>query len=83
MDQERRTMQDRRSVKDRRRLSALKNFFLRRSSGRASQDRRKQLERRTGWIRVSKWSSAYLPTLKIAKFLKPHGRVKNQQRPES
>lgn len=83
MDEERRTMRDRRSVKDRRKLSALKNFFLRRPSRRASSDRRKQLERRTGWIRVSKWSSAYLPALKIAKFLKPHWRSKNLQEPES
>ncbi len=83
MNQERRTMQDRRSVKDRRRLSALKNFFLRIPSRRASQDRRRELERRTGWIRISKWSSAYLPTLKIAKFLKPHRRTDKQPPPKT
>jgi hypothetical protein len=83
MDQDRRTMQDRRSVKDRRRLSGLKNFFLRVASRRGSHDRRRQLERRSGWIRVSKWSSAHLSSLKIAKFLKPHNRTQNPGDPNT
>jgi hypothetical protein len=33
------------------------------------QDRRSQEERRDGWVRISKWSSANLPDLKISKFL--------------
>jgi len=74
MNTERRSMQDRRSVKDRRRLAALKNFFLKTKDRGDDRERRRALERRWGWVRLSKWSSVYLASLKLSKFLKPRDR---------
>ena len=68
---ERRSMKDRRSGKDRRKLSVLKNLFHNAHARQEPLERRQISERRSGWVRLSKWSSAYLPGLKIAKFLKP------------
>ncbi len=59
---------ERRGGRDRR-----KRFRLSRSRysipDRRRRDRRDPEERREGWIRISKWSSAPLEKLKIAKFL--------------
>ena len=60
---------DRRSGKDRRRSISLNRFFYKGPERRVLQVRRSQEERRNGWVRISKWSSAHLPDLKIAKFL--------------
>lgn len=60
---------DRRSGKDRRRSISLNRFFYKGPERRVLQVRRSQEERRNGWVRINKWSSAHLPDLKIAKFL--------------
>ena len=60
---------DRRSGKDRRRSISLNRFFYKGPERRVLQVRRSQEERRNGWVRIDKWSSAHLPVLKIAKFL--------------
>jgi hypothetical protein len=74
MDTERRSMQDRRSVKDRRRLVVFKHLFLKTKDRGDDRERRRALERRWGWVRLSRWSSVYLASLKLAKFLKPKDR---------
>ncbi len=60
---------ERRSGKDRRRFALLSR---RRYTGpdRRRRERRDPEERRQGWIRISKWSSAPLKNLKIGKFLR-------------
>ncbi len=63
---------ERRSGKDRRRKMQIQRFFFKGLERRSTSGRRAAAERRTGWIRVSKWSSAPLAELKIAKFLKNH-----------
>ena len=60
---------DRRSGKDRRRNISLHRFFYKGPEKRVMQGRRSQEERRNGWVRIDKWSSVYLPDLKIAKYL--------------
>ena len=61
---------DRRSGKDRRKNFSVYRLFHKGPDRRMSQDRRTQEERRDGWVRISRWSSAYLPDLKIAKYLR-------------
>ena len=64
---------ERRSGKDRRRKLRLNKLFYSGPERRCFKDRRAQLERRTGWVKISKWSSAELDELKISKYLKhPH-----------
>jgi hypothetical protein len=60
---------ERRSGKDRRRIFSFHRLFYKGSERRVLQDRRSQEERRTGWVRISKWSSANLQDLKIAKYV--------------
>ena len=60
---------DRRSVKDRRRSYHLSHLTFRGPDRRGGKERRLRGERRSGWVRVSKWSSAYLKDLRIGKFL--------------
>ena len=60
---------DRRSGKDRRRIISFHRLFYRGTERRAIQDRRSQEERRSGWVRINKWSSVHLSDLKIAKYL--------------
>jgi hypothetical protein len=48
----------------------IQRFFFKGLERRGANDRRENEERRSGWIRVSKWSSAPLADLKIGKFLK-------------
>ena len=60
---------DRRSVKDRRRPYHLASLTYRGAKKRTGRERRSQIERRDGWVRVSKWSSVSLKDLKIGKFL--------------
>ena len=69
MDALERDFFDRRSGKDRRRKISLQRFFYKGTERRIMQNRRSQEERRYGWVRIDKWSSAHLPDLKIAKFL--------------
>jgi hypothetical protein len=61
---------ERRSGKERRRKMQIQRFFFKGLERRSENDRRENEERRRGWIRVSKWSSAPLAELKIGKFLK-------------
>jgi len=61
---------ERRSGKERRRRMQIQRFFFKGLERRRANDRRENEERRRGWIRVSKWSSAPLADLKIGKFLK-------------
>ena len=61
---------ERRNGKDRRNIFKLHRFFYKGPERRKTrEDRRSQEERRDGWVRISKWSSANLPDLKISKFL--------------
>jgi hypothetical protein len=61
---------DRRSGTDRRKAYRL-GFFLKAGvEKRSGKERRSNDERRKGWVRVGKWGSAQLSSLKIAKFLK-------------
>jgi hypothetical protein len=70
MPQVLRIIPERRNAKDRRRIFSLHRFFYKGPERRkALNDRRVQEERRDGWIRVSKWSSAKLHDLKISKYL--------------
>jgi len=69
MEGRRRSKQDRRSGKDRRRSVSVVGLFYKGPERRAADDRRINYERRKDWIRISKWSSAPLKTLKIAKYL--------------
>ncbi len=61
---------DRRSGKDRRRRFNFNRFFYRGLERRSLKERRSKVERRDGWVMVSKWSSVFLWDLKISKFLK-------------
>jgi hypothetical protein len=65
-----RSYADRRSGKDRRRLFNFNRFFYRGLERRSLKERRSKVERRDGWVMVSKWSSVFLWDLKISKFLK-------------
>ncbi len=67
-----RNFSDRRSGKNRRRFFSLHRFHYKGPERRARQDRRSQLERRDGYIRIDKWSSVNMQDLKIAKYLDPH-----------
>ena len=64
-----RSFNDRRSGKDRRRFISLNRFRYKGSERRALNKRRLKIERRDGWVRVSKWSSVKMQDLKIAKYL--------------
>lgn len=69
MENRRRSNRDRRCGKDRRRSVSVVRILYNGPQRRASDDRRVNYERRREWIRISKWSSAPLKTLKIAKYL--------------
>ena len=64
-----RVLSDRRSGKNRRRNISLHRFLYKGAERRTMPNRRTQEERRVDWVRIDKWSSVYLPDLKIAKFL--------------
>ncbi len=66
-----RAFSDRRSGKERRKRLTLHKIRYRGKERRRFGERRLRLERRNGWVRVSRWASASLSDLKIAKFLKP------------
>lgn len=65
-----RSIVERRSGKDRRKIFKASSFFFGRAAKKNLLEQRSQAERRSGWVRVNKWSSVYLSDLKIAKFLK-------------
>ena len=69
MPETHRATSERRSGKDRRRIFSMHHFFYKGSERRILQDRRSQVERRDGWVRISKWSSVNLQELKIAKYV--------------
>lgn len=69
MEGGRRSRRDRRSGKDRRRCVSIDGLLYKGPERRQPDDRRINYERRAEWIRISKWSSAPLKTLKIAKYL--------------
>lgn len=60
---------DRRSAKDRRRAHHLACLTYRGPERRHGEERRLQGERRSGWVRISKWSSVYLKGVRIGKYL--------------
>ena len=64
-----RSFTDRRSGKDRRRILSLHRLRYKGSERRALNERRLKIEKRDGWVRVSKWSSVKMQDLKIAKYL--------------
>jgi len=67
-----RKFSDRRSGKNRRRFLSLHRFHYQGPERRGRKDRRSQLERRDGYVRIDKWSSVNMQDLKIAKYLQPH-----------
>ena len=65
-----RIIPERRAGKDRRRIFSMHRFFHKGPErSKALHERRSQEERRDGWVRISKWSSANLQDLKIAKYV--------------
>lgn len=70
MEPLKRSAQDRRSGKDRRHLAKLKQLIDTGNPPRSPRDRRTIPERRSGWVRLTRWSSVYLDNLKLAKWLK-------------
>ena len=64
-----RAFSDRRSGKDRRKIIRLQRFFFKGSERRRLHNRRSSIERRDGWVRIDKWSSAKMLDLKISKYL--------------
>ena len=70
MPQVLRIIPERRIGNDRRRIFSLHRFFYKGPERRnALYDRRSQKERRDGWVRISKWSSVEIESLKIGKYL--------------
>ncbi len=67
-----RNVNDRRSGKSRRRIFRLYRSAYNGPDRRNLQDRRSQLERRDGYVRIDKWSSVNMHNLKISKYLRPH-----------
>jgi hypothetical protein len=72
MNEQLRSVKDRRGGKDRRKLQLVKQLFARDTHHRSPQPRRKQDERRAGWVRLTNWSSVDLERFKISKYLKPY-----------
>ena len=61
---------DRRSGEDRRVVYNLDYFLNGGIKRRKEKERRTKVERRSGWVRVSKWSSVNIRELKIAKSVR-------------
>jgi hypothetical protein len=72
MNAMKRNSSDRRSGKSRRRLFGIHRIRYKGPERRGQKDRRSQLERRDGYVRIAKWSSVNMRGLKIAKYLNPH-----------
>jgi hypothetical protein len=64
-----RRLTDRRSGKDRRKILSLHRLRYKGSERRISAERRYLIERRDGWVRIGKWSSVKIQSLKFAKYL--------------
>ena len=64
-----RVSSERRSGKDRRKIFSLHRFFYNGPERRDLKDRRSQIERLDGWIRVGKWESVNMHDLKLTKYL--------------
>lgn len=60
---------ERRSGKERRRTFSLRRWRYSGPERRRRGERRNPVERREGWIRITRWSSAPLSDLKIFKYL--------------
>lgn len=69
MPMNKRSFIERRTGKDRRQTFSFRRFAFNRPDRRQSRERRVNTERRENWVRVSRWSSAPLKQLKIAKYL--------------
>ena len=63
---------ERKSGKDRRRFFSLGRLRCKGPEKRVQQDRRSQQERRDGYVKIGKWSSAKMQDLKLAKYLQSH-----------
>lgn len=70
MNRERRSMKDRRGGKERRRIFSMQRLFFNDVEKRGGELRKDTHDRRHGWVRLGRWSSAHLADLKIGKFLK-------------
>jgi hypothetical protein len=66
-----RLVSERRCGIERRSRLSPKKFWYKGPEKRLRKDRRLHEERRSGWVRINKWSSVYLSDLKIAKYLIP------------
>lgn len=64
-----RSFTDRRSGKERRKILRLDRLRYKGTERRADGDRREPVERRAGWVRITRWSSANFRSLKIARYL--------------
>ena len=64
-----RSFSDRRTGKDRRKIISLNRFRYKGSERRIPNERRLEIEKRDGWVRIGKWSSVEMQGLKIAKYL--------------
>jgi hypothetical protein len=60
---------DRRAGKNRRKILSFHRLRYKGSERRITKERRSQIERRNGWVRIGKWSSVKIKSLKIAKYL--------------
>ena len=69
MQTQKRSFVERRTGKDRRRFSSLKRIIFKQEERRVSPERRSTDERRHDWVRVTRWSSAFLNDLKISKYI--------------
>ena len=72
MEQLERAAKDRRSGKDRRNFSLFTRFFAPSSNPRSHEKRRVGSERRSEWVRTSRWSSINLKKYSISKYLRPY-----------
>lgn len=70
MKQEERAVKDRRSGKDRREHSIFSRLFLKADKSRYQEQRRLGPERRSGWVRLTKWSSVNSERYSLLKYLK-------------
>lgn len=70
MNTQERAIQDRRSGKDRRKFQMIKQLFSSDPHHRSLQPRRRETERRNGWVRFTRWSSVELQRFNISKYLR-------------
>lgn len=70
MTTQERAVRDRRCGKDRRKLQMFKQLFSHDPHHRSLQPRRLIPERRTGWVRSTRWSSIDLSRFNLSRYLR-------------